>query len=365
MNLREKIDRQVWLKWNYLRFLRLPVERRICLTIRNEGRFITPLLVALYEAGYGVYVVNSPLLFRELINLREAAPLPFIAGGPMRNCAFLISDYEDGLNPEGLRHRVDLDYDYFGAGRTEQRMPYFMHSSVYQRGYHPVRKIPAETPRRLRLGFFGTYDRSFYTRYFRLPMMNRIEVLDVLLNDFASSITHLAGNSEEWQRQAIALSMDQRGGDRANKAFLSLPAYLEALQSSDFFLSPPGFVMPFSHNLIEGMACGSIPLLNYPGWLTPPLRDGVDCLAFSTPEELREKIRQILAMPEETILRMRLAVIDYASKYLSPGGWAGDWLRQLPERSTLLVNNEEISIGLTDPSMATQFSRDLSIALRR
>ena len=107
------LQKKLWITWSKLRFLRLPVERRVRLEVTTDGRHITFLLVSLYEAGYGVQVVGSPAVFRELICLRKSAPIPFVIGGE-RECGISISDQPSTLDA-GRSSLFVLDYDYFSG----------------------------------------------------------------------------------------------------------------------------------------------------------------------------------------------------------------------------------------------------------
>ena len=89
------LQKKIWIAWSKFRFLRLPVEKRVRLEVTTDGRHLTFLLVSLYEAGYGVQVVGSPAVFRELICLRKSAPMPFVIGGKERECGISISDREE------------------------------------------------------------------------------------------------------------------------------------------------------------------------------------------------------------------------------------------------------------------------------
>src|SRR5205823_2507023 len=82
-------------------------------------------------------------------------------------------------------------------------------------------------------------------------------------------------------RPIVLVTVDDRSL-RISKHVLQGLDYLRFIGACDFFLAPPGCAMPLSHNLIEAMSLGAIPILNYGDYLDPPLRDGVDCLAFST-----------------------------------------------------------------------------------
>src|SRR5690606_36436302 len=62
------------------------------------------------------------------------------------------------------------------------------------------------------------------------------------------------------------------------KAILPLEQWLELMSRSEFFIAPPGVLMPFSHNIIEAMGVGTIPITQYGHLFDPPLLDGETCL---------------------------------------------------------------------------------------
>jgi glycosyltransferase involved in cell wall biosynthesis len=95
-------------------------------------------------------------------------------------------------------------------------------------------------------------------------------------------------------------------------------SWLESISMGDFFLCPPGYVMPMCHNVIEAMAVGAIPVINYPEWLNPSLEDGVNCVAFTDADDLVEKIDHVLAMKQAEISEMKSRVIEYYEQHLDP-----------------------------------------------
>ncbi len=533
------------------------------LEVTTDGRHITFILVSLYEAGYGVQVVGSPAVFRELICLRKSAPIPFVVGGKEYEVGISITDQPSTLDA-GRSSLFVLDYDYFsglnnagvshgGTANTEvgedlgknesmgnfnhglheytrieaeqaglrlagqagaefsnpftselaqdsentsptrsasvpagahialgdrisqigdrvtgsdggnqsadsmeflegqsqaglqtdnqkgatirtandhtapgeysssvkfdsldpsrlalradlrslhltpapaldcglnasspatshsilatapqaARMPYFMHPSVYHRGLHkshsanrhtlPVARHSAEgashplhvtsySPqrrRRFRLGFFGTHDREFYTKHYHFPGMNRFEILEVFLKKFGDRITPLRGFPRDWDPCEIAVSIDRRGGDRREKSFLSQAHYLKALQECDFVLSPPGWCMPISHNLIEAMFCGAIPITNGGAFMAEPLADDVNCLAFKNVEQLAAAVERALAMDAGKVARMQEAVRDYYGWFFDIKSFGERFIRTNSNR--ILVNAEEHSVPLIFP----------------
>ena len=244
--------------------------------------------------------------------------------------------------------------------------PYFMHPSVYHRGLHkkrsphttldtrhsaegatvshplPVTSYPPQRRRRFRLGFFGTHDREFYTKHYHFPGMNRFEVLDVFIQKFGNRIKHLRGFPRDWDPCEMAVSIDSRGGDRRGKTFLSQDHYFEALGECDFVLSLPGWCMPLSHNLIEAMFCGAVPITNGGAFMAEPLADGINSLEFQNEEGLVAVIERALAMDESEVERMRSYVRDYYDRFLEPKSFAESVIHA--NAGKILVNAEENSV---------------------
>ncbi|MDZ4763557.1 MAG: hypothetical protein SGI73_03325 [Chloroflexota bacterium] len=97
--------------------------------------------------------------------------------------------------------------------------------------------------------------------------------------------------------------------------------WLALLSSANFFLAPPGVVIPFSHNLTEAMAVGTIPITNYAHWYTPPLVDGETCLTFSTLAELDAALDRAHQMSPQAIADMRQRVIAYYEHVFTPAAF--------------------------------------------
>jgi hypothetical protein len=462
------LQKKIWTAWSKFRFLRLPVERRVRLEVTTDGRHITFILVSLYEAGYGVQVVGSPAVFRELICLKKTAPIPFVIGGKERSCGISITD-KSGFNHRGHREhggrkRVLLDYDFFSglmervephpdgwaaaretaarqpegpderdratqitrieaeqaeqAGRrlagqdgadfsnpftselaqdaentsptrtandptapgeysssmlireirgqnaslpatshsplvTALRAPYFMHQTAYHRGLHksPLAgkafdprssTFDSFARRRFRIGFFGTHDREFYSKHYHFPGMNRFEILEAFFENFGDTFVNLEGAPREWNAAQIAVAIDSQGGDRKGKTFLSQDHYFAALRECDFVLSPPGWCMPLSHNLIEAMFCGAIPITNAKNYMVPELSQGENCLNFQDAEGLVAVIERALAMDTGEVLRKRQAVREFYQRYLEPKSFAESVIHS--KAGKILLNAEEKSV---------------------
>jgi glycosyltransferase involved in cell wall biosynthesis len=142
----------------------------------------------------------------------------------------------------------------------------------------------------------------------------------------------------------MAVSIDDRGGDRQGKSFLSQEHYFEALRECDFVLSPPGICMPVSHNLIEAMFCGAIPITNGAAFMSEPLKAGETCLDFQDFESFVSVINLAMAMDENEVAQMRNTVRDYYDRFLEPKSFAKSVIHA--NAGKILVNAEENSVPL-------------------
>jgi hypothetical protein len=107
--------------------------------------------------------------------------------------------------------------------------------------------------------------------------------------------------------------------------------------------------MPQAHNIVESMSRGAIPILNYPNYMVPQLVNGINCLAFSTLDEMELRVREALEMPQSQVQQMRLNAVKYYRDNWKPGNWWAHLLENSKGGVTVLVNNEEESVGIMEP----------------
>jgi glycosyltransferase involved in cell wall biosynthesis len=118
--------------------------------------------------------------------------------------------------------------------------------------------------------------------------------------------------------------------------------WLEALSKGDFFLACPGVGMPLCHNLVEAMAAGAIPILQYAAYLSPELKNGENCLTFDDERSLREVTSRALAMTEVEVLELRRGTKLYYDENLAPGRFAKRLLEESGPNPTLLINSYRV-----------------------
>jgi hypothetical protein len=73
-----------------------------------------------------------------------------------------------------------------------------------------------------------------------------------------------------------------------------------------------------SHNLIEALSVGTIPITEYPELMYPPLEDGVNCIAFRGAAGLRDAVDRALAMSAADAQRLSKGAAAYYDQYLKP-----------------------------------------------
>jgi hypothetical protein len=193
--------------------------------------------------------------------------------------------------------------------------------------------------RTIRLFFAGSLsgDEKKYTDEFKFPILNR----DIILNHLIATFGNIIETGLNWQKfQPFAMILTNDTRDENEKHQLSMPEYMDAMANADFFVCPPGWRMPHSHNLIEAMSVGTIPLTNYFSYMKPSLTPDTNCLAFATVEELESVVNRALNMPAEGIATLREGVLAYYEQYLEPKSFGKTFIDNIPRLSELVVNDE-------------------------
>ena len=120
--------------------------------------------------------------------------------------------------------------------------------------------------------------------------------------------------------------------------------WLETLALADFYFACPGVEMPLCHNLIESLAAGAIPILEYPQYMDPPLTDGTNCLVYNDEISLAAILQQALTMSKNDVQAMRLAAQEYYKTYLQPGKFAQQLINVKPKQIDLFLNAYRVPI---------------------
>jgi hypothetical protein len=282
--------------------------------------------------SYARYVFEEP-------QLKATQDLP-----EDRAQAYLCLDHDE-IDVRGWGKVIRLDYDIKeGLSRPGAVIvPYWMHPNVYRHGLADTLSYWRHGQRPVRLFFAGNLSPDRYTAKGPLNQdkLGRREILEHILEDFGSRTVLV--------RDPDQLKDIMARGSRGivifdgTKARLSREEWFPALGKCEYFLALPGVVMPMSHNLIEAMGLGCVPVCNYPEWLSPRLVNGRDCLAFTDRQSLGLAIEAVLGADPGHTARLRTGSLGYFATNLQPEAFLRPVL-QSPERMvTVYVNAEEVS----------------------
>jgi glycosyltransferase involved in cell wall biosynthesis len=291
-----------------------------------DKRYYHFVFHALVEAGYYVYIYKrGGISFeqymcarnyqRQAYHLNSAKIVRYVPR--ITQDKILLTNLEDNISSEYWLKvlRLSCDISLAADRATSLLMPYIMHPFQYQLQRHKQLSTLRSSKRQVKIFFSGGVQEKEYN----LPLPNnritRFEVMRAML-----SLPHVHLLRDKDQLHHI-LSNDYSNicliSDR-NQFVIPDRQWLPTVARSDCFLCPPGMIMPMSHNVIEAMAVGTIPILNYPDWFHPPLKHGENCVVFDTRESLAVQIERVLAMQPGEIQRMRQYVCEYYDQHLTP-----------------------------------------------
>jgi hypothetical protein len=253
---------------------------------------------------------------------------------------FLITDQE-GPTPVHATKVVRMVYEHrLCQSEEDVEMPFFVHPYVGARIRLP-HSYRIEDPRMARIFFGGNttedrYSKDSIGRTYRI--LTRRQVLDVATETVGEGI-HRPTNAIEWlasgEAHPFVMFETQKGGIPRDR-------WVDALASSDFFLACPGVDMPLCHNLIEAMAGGAVPILQYAAYLPTPLENGVNALTFDSADSLREAVKTALGMSPAEVVQLRSNVSAYYQKHLAPGCFARRLFGGSSTRINLLFNSYRV-----------------------
>jgi hypothetical protein len=293
----------------------------------EQGRLLYSLLHVFVREGYRIdlfdWLGEKPLeKYGQMIHGLDSLRLVHAAPADPAQQWYLYDRTVPELAALPWRKRLQVRFDLFSPFWRENPiiMPFPMHPM--QSGLTGEDLVALrQSERRMRVFFSGDTEhyRRVWIRYPRtkLPRERIVQAAigglgeeAVLVHDAAELAERLA---QGYTQKCVFTASSQ--------VRIEFADWLPTLAKADFFLSPPGIVMPMCHNIIEAMAVGTIPITNYPEWLDPPLRHGRECLAFDDEADLVAQLRLALTMDPALIEALRRGVIDYYERHLRPDGF--------------------------------------------
>lgn len=343
LSIERAVKQQRWL-WRYSHCKRVlqhwmknaatepdQVKRRCLLDLRRievdgeQGRRFHALVMLLHRGGYELSMVPR-------LQFLQTGHRTFKASALSRIKPFFEDELPANFRPfhlclsdSGRAHRLALrtidvkTSTQRALGKGDLALPYSFFPTVWDQREDDRLGDYRRRDRVWRLFFGGHRSRESYSRiekYTRLRPVDRYRVVKEVNRYFAKSTLVITSNeqleSAVGQRHESFVLID-------NAVYRPPPnRWLGLLAQSDFFLAAPGCDYPLSHNAIESVAVGTIPVLEYDSLFSPPLHDGENCIAYRGLDGLREAIGRIDSMSQTQIERLRSEVIEYYESHLSP-----------------------------------------------
>jgi hypothetical protein len=308
----------------------------------EKGRIMYSVLRAFSSAGYQIRLFDrfgeKPLeRYGQLACVLPGVSLTDAPPDDVEDSFYLFDTPDRALADLPWRRLMEVKFDLFSPYWFSDPiiMPYPMYPPLYALADAQIEALRA-CERRVRVFFAGDVDHysRVWVRYPK-PKLPRQRVIETVKQRLAEHVVAVQDTGE--LADLLAAGYTNKCVLNATSAVRIDPAdWLPTMARADFFLSPPGIVMPMCHNIIEAMAVGTIPITNYPEWLDPPLTHGENCIVFGDEDDLVAKLILALGMGPEKIACLRRNVIDYYQRHLR----AEDFVRRIelrPEHRVVIL----------------------------
>jgi hypothetical protein len=330
-----------WAAWRSIRRLHAPGSERVespvavldlsdSRVLEIAGRYLYHLVVDLEAAGYRVAFLDR---LKILAGLEAKKYTRLLLHHP-----FLVVRGEDDLpGVHGLWFHDRRRPPHPGSGRWSPvrvrygpRLPERAGDVPYRFGPHPLVREAGRSvsdavarsggQRWCRLFFAGNASPKGYSgdrldpRHGVIPRRRVLEIAREAAGEAFQLLDPGAVVDGAYRGRHVGFGLSDTSAGRIAPA-----DWLGVLSQADVFLAAPGVRFPFSHNVVEAMSVGAVPLLQYAHYFDPPLVPGVHCFAYRDERELRAQVQRLMTMDPSELRPMRDAVVDYYRDHLAPG----------------------------------------------
>jgi hypothetical protein len=237
-----------------------------------------------------------------------------------------------------------ISNDYFSTiyahDPTSYHIPIGMHPNMYKLG---LWNAPVKEAGRVQSIFFaGSFNE---VEYKRLANNSKFKMLDRL--SLGRQLKKLPNTS--FPETHADLMANRRIGqiDIVDKAFFSIPMDLlrQTISGYAYFIACPGVDMPLSHNVIEAMSVGTIPIIHqaYAKMFSPELEDYKDAITYED-SNFSEKLAEAIALPADKVEKMNENVKAYYEANLTPKAVVANMIN--PKYERFFMNAERTSVGI-------------------
>ena len=260
-------------------------------------------------------------------------------GGPH----LLITDNASKTSPAAMK-TIRVDYgERRPADSREEPLPFFVHPHVQSHAaFPPTPDLAAERP--VRMFFGGNTNPKKYAAgpvVDKFRMLARVEVLQQARTQVDDMDIFQPNHPTQLQRLNPVVFLCAE----TQRFRIPFETWLATMQQADFFLACPGAAMPLCHNVIEALACGTIPILQYQDYLHPALVNGRNCLTYHDRGSLAETIRVATTLPQSEVVTLRQGAHAYFREHLRPGALSRRLLTRPCDEVTLLLNAYRVPLA--------------------
>jgi len=315
------------------------------------GRLLYSILNIFSTNGYQVKLFNN-INFQELDKYGQLVPtmanIALVDTVPdnTSRMIYLFDSKDRSCSRREWRKSIQIRFDVFSAYKLTHPiiMPYPVHP--LQSGIDLPLRLERLRKNEKKLRIFFSGDTKGYTQnriHYPKTKLPRLVVIETILEQLGDITIHAKDEA----------TLDTLfGGDYFNncalvdtsRLWINPAEWLSLLSKTDFFICPPGYCMPMCHNVIEAMAVGAIPIINYPEWFNPTLSHMENCIVFDDRNDLVSKLESALELSKQKISEMRINAIDYYESYLNPSRFVDEIESRRENKLTALMITDKNTI---------------------
>jgi hypothetical protein len=291
-------------------------DKRVYLDISEIqlNRYLANLVIYFHSANYTIYLPRNKKIIEQLsakngewryLNLILICRIKFVK--------------KRKTNHSNIR-KIKLSNDYYRIDNgTNYRVPIGQYPYLYTH-YNFPKILPSEH-RINSLFMSGNIDSRYYSKldsnpHFEMP--SRLKIFNYLRSQ---SSYHTLNSMVDWQYfmrnpiNKVVIIID-----KSTQFSLPFKEHKIGLCNFQFYLAMPGIEVPESHNLIEAIKNGCIPIIHeeYAKLMNPPLIDGQNAIIYRELCQLNNTIQNAFKISKEEINLIRKNVIAYYENYLNP-----------------------------------------------
>ncbi len=253
-----------------------------------------------------------------------------------------IAAFTDNQSPAKGYKSISNDYfsTIFLQKKNAYHIPIGMHPNMYKKGLWnaPV----SEANRKTSIFFAGNFNEAVYKRFSRnkkFVMIDRVEIGKMLRSlpncTFPKSYDELIENHTDGQIDIVQQS----------NFVVPMAELRPTIARYTFFIACPGVDMPLSHNLIEAMSVGVIPIIHqeYADMLSPRLEDLNNALIYHN-DNFLEIIKRALELTPAQITSISENASSYYSLHFTPKGIVEKLVS--PDYDEYFLNAERTSVSI-------------------